>query len=381
MRKTMRYFVLALVLVLIAIPLLVVAVNSVDETLNTEAEKLIHDHPQPSPQDLRAFHFLLGLRSRADVPEDAGRNLWIKATSLEGQARLKFWTEHLPGEAWPSVPVSLHGVKPAPSAKWRESQEFRDALNGARPALAQYLQLLDLGILIFPPMPEALSPARHAATLLLKGHRWLTLHLAELVATGQWDQAQSLIRKENNFLSRLFPRATLLEAMIAHIALTENAQFLERESLAQPSLQIAPETLTSFTRPNPQSIIESTMKEEFRIFARVIETLSTAQLAEVAGEIWGGWTKHLPLRPLLKPNATVNKHFELTKDMIKNPGQESPIIENWAQTRTPWQWIDNPVGRSMVKLFVNQMSGQHQKLLAREAELREILLRFQSVSN
>lgn len=373
--RYLRWILISLAVVFGLSILAFLGANAVDETLDEEAAGIIRDAPGPTPNGTRAFYYFLGLRSGDTMdPEGRGKEIWNSMTSVPMGHEGSSLAEILNSAVWPhpSFPLSFTG--PA-SQEWLKNQDWRDGLEKARSSLALYLRLLEYGE--FTPL-RPLNPfsMNTGAQLLLKGHRWLDIHRAELVAQGKWTEAERLVRLENRFQEKFFLHGYLLDSAVAHTILHDNSQFLKQETKANPRLKVSRETKESFQFPEPQRLMESALRNELRHYAGSIRAVPPSELAYM---IFGSpeWLRSLPLGITLQPNETVNRYMQFVREIrsIRCPDGSDECYPSmrWSAPTNPMVWFRNPMGRIMFRSYASNITRRMEKTYRRDGEIREVL--------
>ena len=368
MKNTKRNFLLTLAGLIFILILGLIASNAFDEPLRPEVTAILEERAPVSENGAKAFYFLLGLDAGAKDPEAQGKELWERDFA---QGLLKPWS--IPS---PPPEASLKSNTGLPTNLDAETLE---ALKQARPYLDQYLRLLQFGELSNLPSPNPFGPAQSRASLLLTAHRWLSLHLQTLAAEGKWSEAEKLVRLENAFQSGFFSHTPVLQLMISHLILRENAQFLESELKAHPTWKLSPTTLATFKRPPPQDWIAQGLDQELRIFAKVSERFASGfpvALNAEEGPLFA--LQKVPYYFVFKTKQTVNRYYDFITELKQNPTQTAEVAAAWTQPAWPWQWLLNPFGRNLMRLFTVNITHRYETLLRFESELKERLSRLES---
>jgi hypothetical protein len=253
----------------------------------------------------------------------------------------------------------------------------RDAKSSLR---ARAVRLIEYADFTPPASQNPFAPISNSPQLMLKGHKWMLLHHMELAAQGKWRKIEELTEKENIFQRSLLKNGSLLEIIIAHLILAENARFLKTEVGNNPKVRIREATVKSFDFPQPLELMSQALRHELYVSNYLMNELNVQDIyySSVLGFGFAAknrWLSHIPKSWFMKPNQAVNKYYLFGRQLLSGECLERKCFEiyKWSHPNWPTAWLSNPFGRLMMSILPAQVEGRYKSIEKRDKELRENL--------
>jgi hypothetical protein len=367
--KYLKWFLASILIMPIAVFLMLVASNAVDETLSSKAEALIRQVYPTTERGTKAFYYFLGLRAGdSKDPEARGRELWQAGLNVPVDKEVEFFGQNIHDRHWPSF--NLHPApKDVPLSKdWKARPELRAELAKNQFAVDEYIHLLEYGEMSPLESRYLIGRATGSPMMMLAGHRWLRVYFGKLAAENKWKELQRLVQLENRFQSSFLVHHTLLTVMIAEIAIHDNLMMLSLEK--QP---VSGETVASFNHSKSEVMIANALDSELRHYASSMKLISAGDFAKAYFNE-PLFLNYIPLRLFFLPNESINQYAVLDEARSrKYRDVEKYQTYAWANPKWPWQWLHNPLGRRSWWIFTTSMEPRFRVLEKREAEDAELL--------
>lgn len=354
--------------------------NLSDETRDPRAQALIDKPLEFTQQGTKAFYYLLGVRaSDPEHAEATGERLWKEALALtESQSQGNAFSKNIRRDVWPSV--TFEEREGALSEQWKTRSEIREAVEKARPTIAQYTKLLSYGEISPLNATNFVTASELSPQMIFKGHKLYRCYLGELAAAGKWREAESLLRQEAHMMHSLLMGNTLLMTMISIVILHDDAKFLNEEIKLYPQLRVSKETISELQLPETQQMKEEALKTEMRYFVMALPLLRVRPFQSMVGEDAPDFTKYSSARWFLLPNEAVNKYYAYLQETLAHqcPDALDGCYESmqWANPKYPWQWLRNPMGKALFRIFATNIGARFQKLEIRKKQIDDLIVQL-----
>ncbi len=385
MKKWFKRIAIGMISALILIAITLRIANSNDENLKPEVENVLKRPDVLTDRGLRAFHYLNGLRMgiAPDKAEEAGAELWHQIENLDADAQDAVLKEKLPTrrELWPSYMVPSIPKGMAWSDAWEKGEpRLREYYEKAKGSLPAYIKLIEYGEITPAGKNRPLSALSMPIQSILTGHKALTVYLAKLASEKKWSEIERLIQQENKFQRSQIPASSLLTVAVAHVVLHNNVDFLDLENKKSPR-RFQRATLDSFELPPSEQIEKGTFEEELRSFANILPMLRTFKIKDIFFDSPVNMKMQMAANYLFLPNQSTNKYFELIEESRTQtcPPREDEAddlyclpADQWAHPQWPWQWLRNPVGKSLIRIFSFNSQMRIKKLRQKQQDIARI---------
>ncbi len=342
----------ALVVASILVALLV---NIYDPPINPDVQKILDRKIETTEIQKKAYRFRIGAYS-GDIEnaEVLGQEL---LADLENGGEKKW--QGLVKKNWWSVPSDELNV---------------ESLKAAEKQVQAYIKLMEYR--------EASSFKGNDKTILggptafpFSVHRYFLFQLSLWLDKKGDARVMDLLLASNNFMTSLMNNGTLFERLTATVGMLRNAEFLDAEKKRSPKLRIPREVIDSFVMPEVNDLMFGAMEEEIRTFARAARSIKmakdmyTTSIEDVAISPISFLLSWIPLRIAYRPNEAVNKFANIATQSASTDCPEEMDTEQcipdvkWADFSRPTDYISNPIGRTLVRLFFVNLN--------RKAKLKE----------
>ena len=375
MRKWTLRFWLGLLILVVSLPTFVWLLNSIDEPVRPEVQRVLSKSPKFSERQKQAYYYALGLSAGEKVdPEKRGAELWVTHTTPG------FWTRTLKRDLkiWE---IDFHGCPQGHCTvqAFNEHPELAEALKTYHEVLQNYIHLMEYGegADLFESSRETFFPPLRLVQLNV--HRLFLVQLAQWLKQGGEERVMDLLTLSNHAMQGYFQSGTFLECMMAAVILKENAEFVTSALTVDRKLRVTQDFVDSLTMPDAHEILYNAADFETRIFNNVVHSLKTLNQLELSSlgpdeESGRNFSRWVPISPGLRPNETLNMYYEISQQALSS---DCPMLDmatcvpamQWTSFANPWHYFSNPLGRRVTWIMGVQYAGLREKLRNRGQEL------------
>ncbi|MGE0526709.1 MAG: hypothetical protein AB7P49_06570 [Bdellovibrionales bacterium] len=200
-----------------------------------------------------------------------------------------------------------------------------------------------------------------------------------------------LLVASNTYMESIMSNGSLLERLVAARNAQMNAQFLMLEMWQNPELRVTEEIVATFPVPESEKLLRGALEEELRTVhnaVRSIQSLSDFELSHLSEtNEWGPKiSSYIPARALFKPNQAMNRYYDIAMQGLYSDcplGEEIEVCvpaAKWASLNPVWHWIENPLGRGLVRILTVNLSGRRhtvnrlaEEIISLKQEMRRAL--------
>lgn len=311
---------------IIAIVLILIIVNLVDDDLNPEIKAILDENPAQIAASQNGYFAWIGvIGPEKEAPHDWGQRLFQEVLRTDKQAmetqqavELSLYKnkrqESLKRDKIPchKIESCLQAVATDPKAAEEAMQQGKITLSRSDEALA------------FPAYQEAWRPdASFHSALLSHLSLWTPLaatRFALKVERGQHDEALAGLEREIAFHTRQMQGAhTLIETLVAQNNLHVRHQLLSQYMLRHPlAARIRADKIAAMLTPFPANAtsLKPALQSEVRVMSKSLLALKKAPTEGLSDQI-----PEFLLRPVYLPKATVNQIYQWQKALIDADGK------------------------------------------------------------